>query len=199
MTTTDRRQFVRTCDCGCGQPTAITRHTNRKNGQIKGQPNRFMAGHGTRRPAPDRFWEKVNADGVCWEWDGARKSHGYGNFAPVRTKTVLAHRWAWEYLVGPIPPGMELDHRCQNTRCVCPDHLEVVSPQINSRRSQSQSALNARKTHCKYDHKFTPENIRINKKGDRVCRECEAYRTALRRRAERAERAERAGPTTCVS
>lgn len=119
--------------------------------------------------------------GVCWEWEGAQKPTGYGNFAPVRSQTVLAHRWAWEYLIGPIPPGMELDHRCKNTRCVCPDHLEIVTSQENTRRASKGK----RRDFCARGHHFTPENTYIDKKGGRICRTC--IRDGRRRRAHDAE------------
>lgn len=33
------------CQCGCGEPTLIANFTNRKQHQVKGQPNRFIQGH----------------------------------------------------------------------------------------------------------------------------------------------------------
>lgn len=33
------------CECGCGQPTTINKHDNRKEGTFAGQPRRFVQGH----------------------------------------------------------------------------------------------------------------------------------------------------------
>lgn len=69
----------------------------------------------------------------CHVWMGAVSDRGYGNFW-LHGRTVLAHRQAFEWAVGPIPPGLELDHLCRVTRCVNPAHLEVVTHAENNRR-----------------------------------------------------------------
>lgn len=45
QSTTSRQQFVRVCDCGCGQPTLICPRTNTKDGHRSGQPYRWIQGH----------------------------------------------------------------------------------------------------------------------------------------------------------
>lgn len=82
----------------------------------------------TRRPRPllDRFVEKVElAPDGCWNWLGA-KVHGYGKIGAGGrgNGTIVAHRVAYEWLVGPIPDGLQLDHLCRNRSCVNPSHLE---------------------------------------------------------------------------
>lgn len=119
----------------------------------------------------DRFWSYVDADGDCWIWMGARRSgtHPYGKFQR-NDRTVEAHRWAYENLVGPIPHALTLDHLCRNPPCVNPDHLEPVTRAENTRRGIS-GARNRVKTHCSEGHPFSAENTRIHK-GSRKCREC---------------------------
>jgi hypothetical protein len=133
------------------------------------------------QPEDVRFWAKVDASGVCWEWTGWKTQHGYGNFPPSHRSQKqtrrLAHAWAWEYLIGPIPDGMQLDHRCGNTSCVNPDHLEVVTQQENIRRSHNPMAMNARKTHCPKGHPYDEENTRVyarpgSKYASRYCLAC---------------------------
>lgn len=132
----------------------------------------YAGGKSTKqRPAEERFWEKVDA-ADCWEYRGAIKDNGYGNFCPHRSRTMLAHRFAWETLVGPIPEGMTLDHMCLNRRCVNPDHLRVMSARENTLAGHSEAALNARKTRCANGHELAGKNLRIRADGSRACRLC---------------------------
>lgn len=72
----------------------------------------------------------------CWEWRASRRGYGYGEIliGPGKKKAP-AHRVMYEYFVGPIPEGLELDHLCENPRCVRPDHLEPVTHSENGLRS----------------------------------------------------------------
>lgn len=135
----------------------------------------------SRKPVEDRFWAKVNPTGFCWEWTGYVHRSGYGAFTPHEGETPQqAHRFAYELLIGPIPEGLVIDHLCRNKSCVNPDHLEPVTIQENTLRGYSESAMNARKTHCKNGHEFTPENMWISGVGARLCRAC--YLAKQRRR-----------------
>jgi hypothetical protein len=55
---------------------------------------------------------------------------------------VIAHRLSYEWLVGPVPEGMELDHLCRVRHCVNPSHLEVVTHSVNViRGNEARKAL----------------------------------------------------------
>jgi hypothetical protein len=127
----------------------------------------------------------------CWLWSEAINRDGYGRVR-FEGKVQLAHRLFYEFLVGPIPEGMELDHTChtpecvgrggcQHRRCANPAHLRPVVPAENkARRAVSGPERNA-STHCRNGHEFTPENTAYSR-GYRVCRAC---RNASKRRYRR--------------
>lgn len=77
-----------------------------------------------------RFWSKVEYLGPdeCWEWTAGKLDNGYGQFWKTEgNQNVLAHRTAYELMVGEIPDGLTIDHLCRNRACVNPNHMEAVS------------------------------------------------------------------------
>jgi hypothetical protein len=107
----------------------------------------------------------------CWVWLGDL-NEGYGLFMIDRVR-MLVHRYAYEHYVGPIPPGLTIDHLCRVRCCVNPAHLEAVTKQENTLRGDTLAAANASKTHCVNGHAFTPDNTYWNRKRkSRRCKEC---------------------------
>lgn len=85
---------------------------------------------------PGRMSAKVKVHPIseCWTWTGARNPKGYGSVADGRGGSMLAHRKAYEHLVGPIPEGLTIDHLCLNKSCVNPAHMEPVTRAENNSR-----------------------------------------------------------------
>ena len=89
-----------------------------------------------KRSVQERFWEKVdkfsNVNG-CWLWTGAVlsiKNFPYGIFQ-YKGKATRAHRMAYILTNGPIKSHDCVLHRCDNPRCVNPDHLFLGNKTIN--------------------------------------------------------------------
>lgn len=74
----------------------------------------------------------------CWVWlrrcGNSRCGRVYG-LINLRVngvhKTELAHRVAYREFKGPIEDWASIDHECENTLCVNPDHLAVVTQERN--------------------------------------------------------------------
>lgn len=132
----------------------------------------------TCRPPADRFWPKVDKTDTCWLWIGGHDGR-YGHFWDGDHR-VMAHRWSYTALVGPVPDGLELDHLCRVTMCVNPAHLEPVTHRENMHRGDTLAALNAVKTHCPAGHPYDGANIQMMK-GRRRCGACHRLRERVRR------------------
>ncbi len=145
-------------------------------------------------PVEERFWAKVDKAGECWVWTACRLPAGYGQFN-WNGRKVYTHRKAYEMLVGPIWPGLHIDHLCRNRACCNPAHLEPVTCAENLRRGEagkdirsaqaSSARRKASKPVCKNGHPFSEANTisRQRDGGGRGCRQCQSdYQKRLRRR-----------------
>lgn len=77
-----------------------------------------------------RFAQYVRKTSTCWNWIGDKGPGGYGNFS-INGREKKSHRVSYEWNIGKIPPGMEIDHRCHNRACVNPEHLRPVTRKQN--------------------------------------------------------------------
>lgn len=82
------------------------------------------------------LWARINKDGPngCWVYSGASDRRGYGRpatWASGRLKRYYAHRRVYELLVGPIPEGKLVLHRCDNPPCCNPEHLFLGDDRAN--------------------------------------------------------------------
>lgn len=129
-----------------------------------------------------RIAVRLEPDGECLVWTGARSKAGYGQIkvGPRTSPVLYVHRVMCEAFNGEIPFGFTVDHLCRNRACARPDHLEAVTQKENILRGTSRSAIHAKRIHCIRGHAFSPENTYVAPRGQRVCRACMRHRDSLR-------------------
>jgi HNH endonuclease len=105
-----------------------------------------------------------NGPDGCWIWTGSRMSNGYGR-VHANGARVGAHRYVFELFRGPIPRGLELDHRCHDPAtcsggptcphrpCVNPWHLEPVDRRRNNAPERKSGSLTG--PTCRRGHDLT--------------------------------------------
>jgi len=130
-----------------------------------------------------RFMAKVakQPDG-CWYWVAYVAPNGYGKFGVGREKVWVAHVWAYQHWVGPIPEGWDVDHLCHNRdlscrggpgclhrRCVNPAHLEA-KPRWKNNEDSNRYLRPA--GICINGHPYSPETLFHYVDGSLGCARC---------------------------
>jgi hypothetical protein len=122
----------------------------------------------------------INPQSGCWEFS-QRSTKGYGLIRFGGRKRG-AHRLSYETWVGPIPDGLFVLHRCDNRRCINPDHLFLGTARDNAVdmvRKGRHVCPTSQRTHCPQGHPYDAENTRLTSSGRRECKICS--RNATRR------------------
>ena len=122
-----------------------------------------------QRSMLERAMEKVmpEPNSGCWLWLGSLSgsSHlgGYPDLWDGK-RVRKAHRLLYTELVGEIPRGLDLDHKCRIRSCVNPAHMEPVTRSENNKRGTVGFNMKGQ-VQCPRGHAFTETNTYITKKG----------------------------------
>jgi hypothetical protein len=153
----------------------------------------------------ERFWRKVEKTDSCWLWTAQVTPKGYGRFY-VDGRNRGAHEVAYELFIGPIPPGLEIDHvchsdsdcvfineECPHRRCVNPEHLEAITHAENLARRNGAPGPSP-KDYCMRGHPMGGHNLMVRRRSSdgklrRECRACSVDNTREWRAQKKAEMA----------
>lgn len=96
----------------------------------------------------NKFEKKFSKSDGCWNWEYSLTTTGYGQLGFCE-KIQKAHRVSWMLYRGDIPSGMCVLHRCDNRKCVNPDHLYIGDALQNAKDKYNRGRANhpAKKNH----------------------------------------------------
>lgn len=134
---------------GCTYRTcATTRCVNPRHAEdLRDRRLRREAAKSSWHPGiPARYAKSIHPEPMsgCWLCCTVRA----GGYAGLGGRNRYAHRVVYELLVGRIPAGLHVHHRCHNRACCNPDHLELVRPSEHSAQHRREEAAQGRGWHA---------------------------------------------------
>lgn len=99
-----------------------------------------------------RFMLRISIkENGCWEMNSGVRDNGYSRIN-INKKSFYGHRFFYEYFNGKIKTGNFICHKCDNRKCVNPNHLfqgtqkDNIQDAINKKRFPVGSRLSKKLT-----------------------------------------------------
>lgn len=106
-----------------------------------------------------KFWnrKRIDSNTHCWNYTGFVDKIGYGSCKRVcGTETIVgAHRVAYYLTHGPFDFSRHVLHKCDNRKCINPDHL-FLGDQLSNMQDKVNKKRQKR-SHDTYNAAFTPK------------------------------------------
>lgn len=133
----------------------------------------------------ERFWKFVEKTDYCWNWTGATVSKGYGVLR-VNGKNERTHRYSYIIHNGTIPKGAGYHgtcvlHKCDNPKCVNPEHLSLGnnSDNVNDMVSKMRNTIGERNGMAKLKIKDVIEIRKLKKQGYSLSKLSSKFKIAI--------------------
>jgi len=116
----------------------------------------------------ERFMKKVEIqDNGCWNWSGTTVKNRcgmlYGNFKwntdYYDQKVERANRASYMLFKGEIEEGLVVRHKCDNSLCVNPEHLELGTQKDNKKDSIDKGRYSFGEGHGGHRNILTEEQV----------------------------------------
>lgn len=109
-----------------------------------------------KEPAQIRFWRHVKKTRTCWVW----KRHNRNRYPSIiwNGKLFACHRFSWIIHNGKIPSDKFVLHRCDNKKCIRPEHLFLGNHSDNMNDASIKGLIPHAEKH--HSSKLTKTSVR---------------------------------------